>query len=156
MKRRLFLQFGVTTILGVLSMRVAAKPDDIGKVVKTEAEWRKILTPEQFHVLRESGTEWRFTSPLLKEARKGSFACAGCELVLFNSTAKYDSGTGWPSFYEAIPGRLELTKGESPMFGQEYHCARCGGHHGHLFNDGPKPTGMRYCENGVAVKFIPT
>ncbi len=154
MKRRQFLQFGVTATAAVLATRIAAQTGSAGKVTKTEAEWRKLLTPEQFHVLRESGTEWRFSSPLLKEARKGSYACAGCDLVLFTSDTKYDSGTGWPSFYRAVPGGVELTKGESPLIGQEYHCSRCGGHHGHLFSDGPKPTGMRYCENGVAVKFI--
>ncbi len=155
MKRRLFMQFGMTAVAAALAPRVIAQGAGVGKVEKTEAEWRKLLTPAQFHVLREAGTESRFTSALLKESRKGSYACAGCDLVLFASATKFDSGTGWPSFYNYIPGSLEFSKDGSPIFGQEYHCARCGGHHGHVFNDGPKPTGLRYCENGVAVKFIP-
>lgn len=155
MKRRLFVQFGVAAIAGAVAMRSSAQTTTVGKVVKSEAEWRKLLTPEQFHVLRESGTEWRFTSPLLKETRKGNYVCAGCDLVLFTSATKYDSGTGWPSFYDYVAGHLEMSKEGSPIFGQEYHCARCGGHHGHVFGDGPKPTGLRYCENGVAVKFVP-
>ncbi|MEO8346720.1 MAG: peptide-methionine (R)-S-oxide reductase MsrB [Betaproteobacteria bacterium] len=155
MKRRLFLQLGVTAFAGAMAARLSAQATPVTKVVKTEAEWRKLLTPEQFRVLRENGTEWAGSSALNKEMRKGSYACAGCDLVLFTSATKFDSGTGWPSFYNHVPGGIELSKGESPMFGQEYHCSRCGGHHGHLFNDGPKPTGLRYCENGVAVKFIP-
>ena len=159
MKRRLFLEIGVSALAGALASRAFAQPAPIGKVVKTEAEWRKLLTPEQFHVLREEGTEWAGTSPLNKEKRKGTYACAGCDLVLYTSAAKYDSGTGWPSFYECIPGHLESMTDprsfRSPLQYTEMHCARCGGHHGHIFNDGPKPTGLRYCSNGVVLKFLP-
>lgn len=113
------------------------------------------LTPEQYDVLRCEGTERPFTSSLLKEKRPGLFACAGCGLELFESKTKFDSGTGWPSFYDAIPGRLQTsvdTKLGVPR--TEYHCARCGGHQGHVFEDGPAPTGLRYCNNGVALKFM--
>jgi len=159
MKRRQFLKVGVSALAGALAFRAFAQPAPIGKVVKSEAEWRKLLTPEQFHILREEGTEWAGTSPLNKEKRKGTYACAGCDLVLYSSAAKYDSGTGWPSFYECIPGHLESMTDprsfRSPLQYTEMHCARCGGHHGHIFNDGPKPTGLRYCSNGVVLKFLP-
>lgn len=133
-----------------------AAAEKIARISKTDAEWQKLLTPQQYDVLRKEGTERPFTSPLNKEKRKGVFACAGCDLPLFPSEYKYDSGTGWPSFYDAYPGHLE-TKTDFQLLlpRTEYHCARCGGHHGHVFNDGPKPTGMRYCNNGVALKFIP-
>lgn len=127
----------------------------IQKLVKSDDEWRKILTPEQFDILRREGTEHPFTSPLLKEHRAGTFVCAGCDLPLFDASTKFDSGTGWPSFYQAISGNVE-TKSDS-SFGMdrtEFHCARCNGHHGHVFNDGPKPTGLRYCSNGAVLKFI--
>ena len=114
-----------------------------------------MLTPEQFEVLREEGTERPFTSPLLKEHRQGTFVCAGCDLELFVSDKKYDSGTGWPSFFEAIPGNVETkTDHKIAVARTEYHCARCGGHQGHVFEDGPKPTGLRYCNNGIALKFV--
>jgi peptide-methionine (R)-S-oxide reductase len=133
-----------------------AQPERIEPVVKTEDQWRAILTPAQYHVLREEGTERPFSSPLNNEKRKGTFVCAGCELALFLSDTKYDSGTGWPSFYDCIRGHV-ATQTDIRMMRMysEYHCARCGGHHGHVFDDGPKPTGLRYCENGVALKFIP-
>ena len=126
------------------------------KIIKTDAEWKKILTPEQYNVLREEGTEAPFTSPLNDEHRAGMFACAACSLDLFPSKFKFDSGTGWPSFYDHIPGHLEMKKDYAIMFPRtEYHCAQCGGHHGHVFNDGPQPTGLRHCNNGIALKFIP-
>ncbi|TAH12933.1 MAG: peptide-methionine (R)-S-oxide reductase [Curvibacter sp.] len=121
----------------------------------TDAEWQKRLTPAQFQVLRQEGTERAGTSPLNMEKRKGIYHCVGCDLALFDSTTKYDSGTGWPSFFDHLPGTLK-TKTDFKMVypRKEYHCARCGGHHGHVFDDGPKPTGLRYCNNGVALKFV--
>jgi len=126
----------------------------MSKVQKSEQEWRKALTPEQYRVLREEDTERRFTSPLNSEYNKGTFVCAGCGQPLFRSDMKFDSKTGWPSFFTAIPGALE-TKVDRTLFTArtEYHCANCGGHQGHVFEDGPDPTGLRYCNNGVALKF---
>ena len=119
-------------------------------------EWRKRLTPPQYAVLREEGTERAGTSPLDNEKRAGVFACAGCSLPLFTSAMKYDSGTGWPSFFTLIPGVLGTKRDFKLILPRtEYHCVRCGGHQGHLFDDGPKPTGLRYCNNGVALRFIP-
>jgi peptide-methionine (R)-S-oxide reductase len=127
----------------------------IGKLVKTNAEWKKLLTRAQYDVLREEGTEAPFSSPLNDEKRVGIFACVACELPLFTSKYKFDSGTGWPSFYDALPGSI-ATQTDHRLFlpRTEYHCSRCGGHHGHVFNDGPAPTGLRYCNNGVALKFV--
>jgi len=125
-------------------------------IVKTEDEWKACLTPEEFHILRKEGTERSFSHPLNKEYRPGKYVCAGCETPLFKSDMKFESGTGWPSFYTTLPGAFE-TKSDRKLFMQrtEYHCARCGGHHGHVFEDGPDPTGLRYCNNGTALKFIP-
>ncbi|HUU66256.1 MAG TPA: peptide-methionine (R)-S-oxide reductase MsrB [Methyloceanibacter sp.] len=126
------------------------------EVTKTPEEWRKILTPEQYAVLREEGTERAWSSPLNKEKREGVFACAGCDLALFESETKFESGTGWPSFYATIEGAVEKSQDWSfGMLRDEVHCRRCGGHLGHVFNDGPQPTGLRYCMNGAAMKFIP-
>lgn len=128
----------------------------IEKIHKSEEEWKKLLTPEQFNVLREEGTERPYSSPLNSEKRKGEYVCAGCDLPLFTSDMKFDSGTGWPSFFTSIEGHLETKRDFKLIFPRtEYHCARCKGHHGHLFNDGPAPTGQRWCNNGVALKFIP-
>lgn len=122
----------------------------------TDAQWQARLTPAAYGVLRHADTERPFTSPLNDEHRRGVFACAGCALPLFQSTWKFDSGTGWPSFYRAIEGALITTRDTSAgMVRTEYHCARCLGHQGHLFNDGPLPTGLRYCNNGVALSFTP-
>jgi peptide-methionine (R)-S-oxide reductase len=125
-------------------------------VTYSEAEWRKRLTPDQFAVLRQSGTERPFTSPLDKEKRRGNFACAGCDLDLFSSTAKFDSGTGWPSFWAPLDNAVGTEEDKTyGMTRTAVHCSRCGGHLGHLFDDGPKPTGLRYCMNGVAMTFKP-
>jgi peptide-methionine (R)-S-oxide reductase len=123
---------------------------------KSEQEWRQTLTPEQFHVLREHGTERRGTSPLNKEKREGTFLCAGCGQPLFSSDTKYESGTGWPSFWRAKEQAVATTVDQSyGMTRVEVHCSQCGGHLGHVFPDGPEPTGMRYCMNGVALEFEP-
>ena len=126
------------------------------EITKTEKEWRETLTPEQFDVLRKHGTERAFTSPLDKEYGKGTFVCSGCDLPLFSSETKYNSGTGWPSFYTPIEGAIATSIDRAFfMTRTEVHCSRCGGHLGDVFNDGPAPTGERYCMNGVSLKFIP-
>ena len=131
--------------------------DEVIKMVKlSEKEWKEKLTPEEFKVLRKEGTERAFTSPLNNEKRKGTFVCKGCDFPLFKSETKFKSGTGWPSFYDAIKDHVGTKRDFLLLFPRkEYHCARCGGHQGHIFKDGPKPTGLRYCNNGVALKFIP-
>jgi peptide-methionine (R)-S-oxide reductase len=119
-------------------------------------EWRKRLPPAAYDVLRNEGTERAGTSPLNGEKRPGVFTCAGCSLPLFTSAMKFESGTGWPSFFTFIPGALATSRDFKLILPRtEYHCARCGGHHGHVFDDGPEPTGLRYCNNGVALRFIP-
>ena len=125
------------------------------EVTKTPDEWREILSPEAFHVLREHGTERPFTSPLNKTYAPGTYVCAGCDQPLYSSETKFDSGTGWPSFYEALPDAV-ATQIDNSFFmtRTEVHCDRCGGHLGHVFNDGPQPTGKRHCINGVSLKFV--
>lgn len=126
------------------------------EVQMSDAEWRAKLTPVQFSVLREHGTERPFSSPLDREKRKGIFACAGCDLPLFSSETKFDSGTGWPSFYQPLSNAVGTRQDRSLMMTRtEVHCRRCGGHLGHVFEDGPKPTGLRYCMNGVSLTFKP-
>jgi peptide-methionine (R)-S-oxide reductase len=127
------------------------------KVSLSDGEWRKRLDRMQYYVLREEGTERAGTSPLNAEKRPGIYACAGCNLPLFTSDMKYESGTGWPSFFTTIPGVFGTKKDNHLLFMTriEYHCIRCGGHHGHVFDDGPPPTGQRWCNNGVALRFIP-
>ncbi|MBB3317556.1 MULTISPECIES: peptide-methionine (R)-S-oxide reductase MsrB [unclassified Rhizobium] len=141
---------------GLCFGRQSAVARETFAISHSDAEWRKLLTPDQYTVLRREGTERPFSSALLKEHRKGNFACAGCDQNAFSSTTKFDSGTGWPSFWaplkDAVGTSTDATLG---MVRTEVHCSRCGGHLGHVFDDGPKPTGHRYCMNGVAMKFHP-
>ena len=133
-----------------------ATSNKIERIVKTDEEWKAILTPEQYDILRDEGTERPHSSPLNHEKRKGTYVCAGCELPLFTSAMKYDSGTGWPSFFTTIAGAVETKRDWKLILPRtEYHCARCGGHQGHVFDDGPEPTGQRWCNNGLALNFIP-
>jgi len=127
------------------------------KVMKTPAQWRRQLGPDRYEILREAGTERPFSSPLDEEHRRGQFRCAGCGQPLFDSSTKFDSGTGWPSFYRPLPHAV-VTRADHSLFMErtEVLCSRCGGHLGHVFRDGPKPTGLRYCMNGLALIFVPT
>jgi len=138
------------------SSETGAAPGGTFEIDKSDEEWRRLLTPAQYDILRKHGTERAGTSPLNKEKRKGTFACAGCDLPLFSSDTKFESGTGWPSFYRPLANAVETGTDKSfLMTRNEVHCRRCGGHLGHVFDDGPQPTGLRYCMNGVALKFAP-
>lgn len=133
-----------------------ADPKAIERLAKSRSEWRRLLTAEQYAVLFEEATEPSFSHPLDREKRAGVFICAACFLPLFVSEAKFDSGTGWPSFTQPIQGRLETKRDFKLILPRtEYHCSRCGGHQGHVFNDGPPPTGQRWCNNGLALLFVP-
>jgi len=160
MQRRDFLKLSLgaaswLALCKTIRLSQAWAQQTIERIVMSNDEWKKKLSPEQYDVLREEGTERPFTSPLNNEHHEGIFVCAGCGLELFPSNYKFDSGTGWPSFYDTIPGHVE-TKTDHKLFMErtEYHCARCGGHQGHVFHDGPQPTGLRYCNNGVSLKFV--
>lgn len=156
MNRRSTLSF--LGLLGLGPHAIAQGPTAATGIVPLnlpDAEWKKRLTPAQYQVLRQEGTERAGTSPLNDEKRNGTYHCVGCDLALFQSSTKYESGTGWPSFFDFIPGTLKTKTDFKLLYPRkEYHCARCGGHHGHVFDDGPKPTGLRYCNNGVALKFV--
>ena len=163
MSRRIFGRLGITAALaggfGFGPSRVfsAGSEKKTFEITKTEDEWKKLLTPEQFYVLRKHGTEYAFSSPLDKNYAPGLYHCAGCDLPLYSSETKYDSGTGWPSFWKPLDNAIGTSE-DRTLFLQlrtEVHCRRCGGHQGHVFDDGPKPTGLRYCMNGVAMKFVP-
>lgn len=161
MSRRKFL--GGTAIAGALAATglllrggKAGAAEGEFEIVKSEAEWKGLLTPEQYYVLREEGTERPGTSPLNREKREGTYHCAACDLALFSSETKYESGTGWPSFYAPLENAIGTSEDRSFfMTRTEVHCRRCGGHLGHVFDDGPPPTGKRYCMNGVAMTFSP-
>lgn len=153
--RRLFLLTSFVTALSLTPARMALA-QKIQKLVLSDKEWRMKLTEKQYKILRKEGTEKPWSSPLNDEKREGVYHCAGCDLALFTSEMKYDSGTGWPSFYTHIQDTLE-TKLDFKLIvpRTEYHCARCGGHQGHVFKDGPEPTGQRWCNNGEALRFVP-
>ena len=159
MTRRALLRSGAIGAVAAYALprgAAVSRADEAFAVTHTDAEWHKILAPDQYAVLRESATEPPFSSILLHEKRAGVFACAGCQLDLFSSATKFDSGTGWPSFWEPLPNAVGTTSDTS--FGMErtaVHCSRCGGHLGHVFDDGPQPTGLRYCMNGLALTFKP-
>src|SRR5436190_3654566 len=157
--RRQVMLFGLAGVSAVCSRgmwEAGVRAAETFEVTHTDAEWRKLLTPTQYAVLRQAATERPFSSPLDHESRRGTFACAGCDLALFSSTTKFDSRTGWPSFWapleKAVGTTTDTTLG---MVRTAVHCRRCGGHLGHVFDDGPKPTGLRYCMNGVALIFKP-
>jgi peptide-methionine (R)-S-oxide reductase len=151
----MFLATGAVGFVGLAVPRPMLAAETF-EVARSDVEWRKLLTPDQYTVLRQSGTERPFTSPLLHEKRRGTFACAGCDLDLFASTTKFESGTGWPSFWAPLENALATAPDTSyGMMRTAVHCRRCGGHLGHVFDDGPKPTGLRYCMNGAAMIFKP-
>ncbi|MET0407437.1 MAG: peptide-methionine (R)-S-oxide reductase MsrB [Hyphomicrobium sp.] len=159
--RRDFSRLGLALAGGAAALKgtsgIAAEADAKKfEITKSDAEWRKELTPEQYNVLRKEGTERAGTSPLDANDASGTYLCAGCQLALFSSATKFHSGTGWPSFWKPLDNAVETTTDNSFfMTRTEVHCRRCGGHLGHVFEDGPKPTGLRYCMNGVALKFVP-
>ena len=155
MDRRSILKYAGFTALGLVAGSRAGFAEEF-EISKTEAEWKAVLSPEQYAVLRAEDTEAPNSSPLLDEHRKGIFACAGCDLPLYSSDTKYDSGTGWPSFYDVLTNAVGK-KEDNTFFSTrtEVHCRRCGGLLGHVFEDGPPPTGLRYCMNGLALKFVP-
>jgi len=165
MKRRTFLQailasaavLSLPRLLDAESQRTQHMSNaTIQKITKANNEWRDLLSSQQYDVLRNEATERPFSSPLNTQYNKGQYVCAGCALPLFESLTKFDSGTGWPSFFQPIEGHTEIKRDFKMILPRsEYHCMRCGGHQGHVFNDGPEPTGQRWCNNGVALQFIP-
>ena len=156
MDRRRFALFLPSLLLAPALHAVGKESGAPPALVKRKGEWKKLLPPQSYAVLFEEHTEPPFSSPLNDEKRPGTFICAACFLPLFDSAHKFDSGTGWPSFWAALPGNIGSKQDYRLILPRtEYHCARCGGHQGHVFNDGPQPTGLRYCNNGVALQFVP-
>jgi peptide-methionine (R)-S-oxide reductase len=169
MNRRQFLRAASAALLAPGALAAACRAEEtppapaaapaaaaVDRLDLPKATWKQLLPPEAYRVLFEEDTERPFTSPLNDEKRAGLFVCAACYLPLFSSDAKYDSGTGWPSFFRALPGRVGTKRDRLLLVARtEYHCIRCGGHQGHVFDDGPPPTGQRWCNNGVALRFVP-
>lgn len=157
MNRRTSVSRMAQAVLGLAVFPLSATAQAAATLVKSKAEWKALLPAANYNVLFEDGTEHAGSSPLDHEKRAGTFICFACALPLFKSEFKYDSGTGWPSFYTALPGAVQTSRDFKMVWPRtEYHCARCGGHQGHRFDDGPQPTGHRYCNNGVALRFIPS
>jgi peptide-methionine (R)-S-oxide reductase len=159
MHRGRFLTGITAGVIGALAVRTCALAgNDASRyaVTHTDDEWKKLLGPDRYYILRQEGTEPAFSSPLIQETRAGTYHCAGCKLALFSSKAKYDSGDGWPSFWTVLPNAT-LTKSDYALVEErtEVHCRRCGGHLGHIFDDGPPPTHLRYCIDGLALMFVP-
>lgn len=159
MDRRTFITWAAGSaglLLWPSFARLSLAAGNDGKLLLSDAEWKQRLTPQQYDILRKAGTERAFTSALNKEKRAGMFHCIACDQPLFPSRFKFDSGTGWPSFYDVLPGAVETSTDYKLIYPRtEYHCSRCGGHHGHVFEDGPQPTGLRYCNNGAVLRFVP-
>lgn len=156
MNRRLFIRSTLATGIAGLAALQLAPMALAEKANKQLSEWKKLLSKEQFHILFEEGTERSFTSALLNEKRAGHYLCAACYQPLFASNTKYESGTGWPSFWQPLANAVDTKRDFKLILPRtEYHCSNCGGHQGHVFNDGPQPTGLRYCNNGLALEFVP-